>query len=292
MFRLTGAQFVVYGTGDYQDVAYSPDGMTYVVPDHLADPNFPCCEGCMTKSAFDIAARASATLCHGDDILVASAVSTAKDMYTPKRWFSSNAWCRTYPVTEDDASEITSNVNHLAHLRNSHFFDDDACPCDFVDFPEYTQCSLQQFLFNTDYPDTSYHSVVPTMIRLIQNIRTGDIVVRSTIRHVPDWDFVNAMNYEKFLYLQRTMNHDDFCHHIFGDDDDKECVVNNVSIVLVFRPLFGWARVRHVVRMRAIVIYWLFLTETLMAPGGAAQKRDRCAFESDFETTTGGELGA
>ena len=34
-------------------------------------------------------------------------------------------------------------------------------------------------------------------------------------------------------------------------------------------------------RVRSIVVYWLGLPETLMAPGGSARKRDRDAYEAE-----------
>ena len=43
-----------------------------------------------------------------------------------------------------------------------------------------------------------------------------------------------------------------------------------------------WARVRSFVRARAVVVYWLGLTEHLMAAGGAAEARDRMEYEMDF----------
>ena len=43
-----------------------------------------------------------------------------------------------------------------------------------------------------------------------------------------------------------------------------------------------WARVRSFVRARAVVVYWLGLTEHLMAAGGAAEARDRMDYEMDF----------
>jgi hypothetical protein len=55
-------------------------------------------------------------------------------------------------------------------------------------------------------------------------------------------------------------------------------VVARVTLVLQPR---GWGRVRHVLRVRSIVVYWLFLTETLMAPGGSARKRDRDVYEAE-----------
>ena len=55
-------------------------------------------------------------------------------------------------------------------------------------------------------------------------------------------------------------------------------VVARVTLVLQPR---GWARVRHVLRVRSIVVYWLCLTERLMAPGGSARKRDRDAYEAE-----------
>lgn len=61
-------------------------------------------------------------------------------------------------------------------------------------------------------------------------------------------------------------------------EPDFDEVVARVTLVLQPR---GWARVRHVLRVRSIVVYWLCLTEKLMAPGGSARKRDRNAYEAE-----------
>jgi len=64
----------------------------------------------------------------------------------------------------------------------------------------------------------------------------------------------------------------------FHDGVEWQGVVARVTLVLQPR---GWARVRHVLRVRSIVVYWLYLTEKLMAPGGSARKRDRDAYEAE-----------
>lgn len=66
--------------------------------------------------------------------------------------------------------------------------------------------------------------------------------------------------------LARTvlLSHEDYT---LGDIDAKI-----MSVFMVLRPHRGWARVRHVLRVRAIVVYWLFLTEKLMGPEGNARK--------------------
>ena len=53
--------------------------------------------------------------------------------------------------------------------------------------------------------------------------------------------------------------------------------ISAVCKFLRHRPL--WARVRARVRARAVVVYWLGLTEHLMAPGGAAEARDRMDYD-------------
>ena len=56
-----------------------------------------------------------------------------------------------------------------------------------------------------------------------------------------------------------------------------------VSAVCKFlRHRLLWARVRSFVRARAVVVYWLGLTEHLMAAGGAAEARDRMDYETEF----------
>ena len=62
------------------------------------------------------------------------------------------------------------------------------------------------------------------------------------------------------------------------DEDENPLRLHTV----VLRPQRGWMRVRHILRLRAIVVYWLFLTEKLMAPGGSARKKDYEAFDSDI----------
>jgi len=56
-------------------------------------------------------------------------------------------------------------------------------------------------------------------------------------------------------------------------------LISAVCKFLRHRPL--WALVRSFVRARAVVVYWLGLTEHLMAPGGAAEARDRMDYEMD-----------
>ena len=48
-----------------------------------------------------------------------------------------------------------------------------------------------------------------------------------------------------------------------------------------------WGRVRHKLRLRAIVLYWLDLTKTLMQPGGVAFERDLFEFEKWVEGAVG-----
>ena len=61
---------------------------------------------------------------------------------------------------------------------------------------------------------------------------------------------------------------------------DDAGTVSAVRTSLRHRAL--WARVRARVRARAVVVYWLGLTEHLMAAGGAAEARDRMEYEMDF----------
>ena len=61
---------------------------------------------------------------------------------------------------------------------------------------------------------------------------------------------------------------------------DDAGTVSAVRTSLRHRPL--WARVRAFVRARAVVVYWLGLTEHLMATGGAAEARDRMEYEMGF----------
>ena len=58
--------------------------------------------------------------------------------------------------------------------------------------------------------------------------------------------------------------------------------ISAVREFLYHRPLSAWARVRARVRARAVVLYWLGLTEHLMAPAGVAEARDRADYEVDF----------
>lgn len=69
---------------------------------------------------------------------------------------------------------------------------------------------------------------------------------------------------------------------------------SSVSAVHAFlrrRGLGPWARVREKLRARAVVLYWLGLTEHLMAPGGPAEARDREAYERDSDDPPALHLG-
>ena len=57
--------------------------------------------------------------------------------------------------------------------------------------------------------------------------------------------------------------------------------VSAVRGFLRIRAMRLWARAREKLRARTVVLYWLGLTEHLMAPGGPAEARDREAYEQE-----------
>ena len=78
--------------------------------------------------------------------------------------------------------------------------------------------------------------------------------------------------------------YDDDCilmvHSLCEAAEERHCVV---SLGVVLRKI-GWARCRHLLRLRAIVLFWLDLTKHLMDVVDAkqtARKRDRAMFERE-----------
>jgi len=58
--------------------------------------------------------------------------------------------------------------------------------------------------------------------------------------------------------------------------------IGHVLAFLRRRAMRPWARARERLRTRAVVLYWLGLTEHLMAPGRSAEARDRVDYEAIF----------
>ena len=68
-------------------------------------------------------------------------------------------------------------------------------------------------------------------------------------------------------------------NHIRKEDDES---ATEMCVTLLFRPFRGWARVRLVFHIRSIVLFWLKLTEHLMAPGGRAEQRDKLEYKASM----------
>ena len=111
----------------------------------------------------------------------------------------------------------------------------------------------------------------PTTIQ----VRARFVVITNEALHVPQNHF------ELFTFIQcanaRVGNQTYFqtLHAAIHDAG----TISAVCKFLRHRPL--WALVRSFVRARAVVVYWLGLTEHLMAPGGPAEARDRMDYEMD-----------
>lgn len=274
--NVVAAQYVIHGSRDYVDVGYND--INYVV-DSVEDDS--SCESCRVWDAFSRAAYVAEVISNKE--VVAEMYDRCDKLRTC--WFSSRASYTSYAVTEYDVSEIRHNLNVMASLASVV---PDICPCDlFVDlngvFPLYGLDTLQHLLFNVDYPENASTMVVPTMVRIMQEMRAGDTVVQACIRHIPEWEHVDKIGPSRFVSMQESMSDHEFLRALFpANEDEKSLTVTTMSVLLVQRPLRGWARARHVLRMRSIIIYWLFLTEHSMGPGGEARKRDRKAFESEF----------
>ena len=64
--------------------------------------------------------------------------------------------------------------------------------------------------------------------------------------------------------------------------------INDDGVIHAVRDLLDgwgkspWFRLRKKLKVRAVVLYWLGLTEARMAAGGPAEARDRAAFAAEF----------
>ena len=116
--------------------------------------------------------------------------------------------------------------------------------------------------------------------RLMRNMRAGDVVVCANVRHDAVRErFVQKVGVARFLEM---VENDEVFTAMDADPAFNDLSDMSLTVFMVLRPHRGWARVRHVLRVRAIVVYWLFLTEKLMGPDGSTRKRDRDAFEADM----------
>ena len=112
----------------------------------------------------------------------------------------------------------------------------------------------------------------PTTIQ----VRARVVVTTSVALNVAETDI------ERFTFIQCSnarVGDQAYFQALCAAIDD----MGTVSAVCKFlRHQLLWARVRSFVRARAVVVYWLGLTEHLMAAGGAAEARDRMDYETDF----------
>ena len=158
----------------------------------------------------------------------------------------------TYTVAEKDVAKVTEYVPEMISFALEEYpFDDPmlATPEDLGGIIGDTGSTKDVYLGEYDEngkdPFDKYiggDSMIS--LHLLQNLRPCDVIVNTEL---------TRMDYAE----------------------------NVCRVFLILRPFCGWARVRHVLRVRAIVIYWLFLTENLMGPGGESHKRDFDAFERD-----------
>ena len=105
---------------------------------------------------------------------------------------------------------------------------------------------------------------------------------------------VGANDIRRFTFLQCSdervgdLAYFEALHAAISDD----AVVGHVRAFLRHRSDRPWARVRERLRTRAVVLYWLGLTEHLMGPGGSAETRDRDAYERDAQHGSSGSGSA
>jgi len=261
---------------DYHTYVYDAHGMVCDVA--------KCLSTCCTATAMNIGKTVSELhascndVFHVNDVLdhitmtVPQGMELALSKCTGSEWFSTTASCTSFVVTVDDAEEIAENRRRVRVWADSEDIDDLTPAFEDDDgesiFPIYQTGSLLHTLF-----------VDGSNVRMsfVRDVHVGDVVIMAHL------DFN-----ERFVSIDRLgrdtvvrMSQKELLRHMREDDNDASYMDGEFHVGLLMRPLRGWARVRHVLRVRAIVVYWLLLTETLMAPNGSARKRDRNAFESD-----------
>ena len=251
-----------------------------------------CCTFCRTSTALSIAENVSKVYGIHDyaeynpDMSVAEYTKEALIQCVSSK-LTTLPTCTTYTVTKDDEVEITRKLamiykNIGEHERDSffvHFEPNDVRPIDWTRHDEdrlYDPDTLLYALFLHDREDHTSN----IMFRLMRNMRAGDVVVCANVRHDPTLErFIQKVGVARFLEMRQN-NMDDVWTAMEADWTIDDVADKSTSVFMVLRPHRGWARVRHVLRVRAIVVYWLFLTEKLMGPGGSSRKRDWDAFEA------------
>lgn len=224
----------------------SYDGFSMVV-DEL--PNV-LCENCLIKKAFWMAQQVTRVYGNNDTLrgfTMEEVSADALQKLSNIPFWLLNGAIKRFSVTEKEYLDISNSILRCRKAEKdygAYFYDERYVELEEYD-PEYPECKHEKIL--------SY--ACETTIRVLRNVRVGDEVVCCHIKYEPDWDDEN------------------------WDDREDNLIYD---IVLVLRPFRGWARVRHVLRTRAIIIYWLFLTVKRMAPGGSAFQRDMEEFQDYF----------
>lgn len=276
---------------DHEEVRrYENLKMVVNVPTCLTSTTPMCCVVCRASSLLFIADRVvdvhshdkEMLYAHGTTMSVADAVAVVRSKCEPSKWYSSDKWCTAFVVTPHDVEEISKNFSMLEALPKDdvekHGGIENMMPSWFVDddevslFPTYEEDTLLDTLFDSEIR-LSFH----------RYLRPGDVVVRATIMYVESFEAVDtAMTRHDYLEMLNTEGYEKLYERldsICGNAGDTTSRFNKFHVIL--RPLRGWARVRHRVRLHVIVVFWLSLTEKLMAPGGSARKRDYEDFQSE-----------
>jgi len=286
MMIATQLSYNIKDVDEDQTYVYDAHGMVCDVAKCLSSPNLTCCTWCSTAKAIKIGKIVSAVHTSCNDVFH---VSTLNDDYitmtvpqgmglalskcTGSKWLSTKASCTSFVVTSDDAEEMAENRRRVRAWADSADIDDFTPAFEDDDgesiFPAYQTGSLLHALF-----------VDGSNVRMgvVRDVHVGDIVVMAHFNFDEKFESIDRVGRDTFLRMQESKQEELLIDSINSDASSMD---GEFNVVLVMRPLRGWSRVRHVIRVRAIVVYWLFLTETLMAPNGGAHKRDRDAFEAD-----------
>lgn len=172
-----------------------------------------------------------------------------------RRPFSVRSECVVHNITSKDVADIETTSYRFQWERDGEFA------------PAIS--NTVHMLFNSTSPDVSF--------RVIEKIRPGDIIILSSVEQQQDLEMVDVMEPDSMHALIDLLDMDHVLTTLFGNDGPSR----RMTTLLVIRPVSGWVRVRRIIRMRTIVIFWLFSTVSLMAPGGTARERDRNAYEMD-----------
>ena len=168
------------------------------------------------------------------------ALKLAIQKCTPHTWMSTNKACDTYTVTNDVAVEIHRRLASVHEDTDA----DSILDLTASDFPEVVEESQGTFLYRC------FHSESLLTFRHLRNIQPHDVVVDASIRYSSRYEPIDDLGRQEYHRMRDSYPGDALIDEIVGNTALATPKYVDITISLVFRPLRGWSRVRHVPRER------------------------------------------